>query len=294
MTSSSHNFIITSKLGMKRSFNCPDLSSINDTVVDDAVFRDEHDYYYQQEPASKRRRADSNESSSSCSAVCYCCWEEDRTSCTDSLFLPTSSSAEAAMEPSSLSSAVHAVTPELAPVEMPSREELRVAPNVPLLKRSKDGPATAALERFMLPQKSAGRLTANSHLDDDDDEGDFAHFSFDEQQHNCDDSHSSSWSKQDSDDKSLPFPDTAVLPPPQKVDDGDNRQPRTVSFSSRMPSMQVSVSDSSWSSRTACSSVTSTDSSLLSMLSSCTLEPTTKKTKVLSIATVIEAAGTTM
>mmetsp|Transcript_6162 Transcript_6162/g.9611 ORF Transcript_6162/g.9611 Transcript_6162/m.9611 type:complete len:319 (+) Transcript_6162:202-1158(+) len=318
MTPSSHNFI-TSKLGMKRSFNCPDLSSITDSVVDsdddaaaaaDAGLDAEYDYY-QQKPA-KRRRADSN--ASSCSAVCYCCcWEEEeednnRTSCTESWFLPTSTSSSttvAAMEPS-LSCATHTataahtahavVTPELTPVEMPSSEELRVAPNVPLLKkRLKDGPATAALERFMLPQKNTGiRLTTNSHHHHD--EGDFAHFSFDEPQHyHSDDSHSSSWSKQDS-DESLPFPDTtAVLPPPQDVDDGNDRRPRTVSFTTSRMSSQASVSDSSWSSRTTTSGgggSVSTDSSLLSMLSSFTLEPT-KKTKI-SIPTVTEAGTTTM
>eukprot|EP00986_Skeletonema_menzelii_P005243 scaffold1868_cov165-Skeletonema_menzelii.AAC.4 len=275
--SSSHNFI-ASKLGMKRSFNCPDLCSISDSVgaVDAAGLdtdRQEHDYY--QQPA-KRRRADST--ASSCSAVCDCCWEEDRTSCKESLFLPHSS---ATMQPS-FSSATHAVTPELAPVKMPSSEELRVAPNFPSLKGLKknssscvdDCPATAALERFMLPQKSA----------DDGGVGDFARFSFDE--HPCDDSHSTSWSKQDN-DESLHFPrkfDSAVLPSQQEVDDGD-RRPRTVSFSSRMPSL-ASVSDSSWSSRTHDS--VSADSSLLSMLSSCTLEPT-KKTKR-SITTVTELA----
>jgi hypothetical protein len=61
---------------------------------------------------------------------------------------------------------------------MPSSEEVSVAPNFPSLKGLKnssscvdDCPATAALERFMLPQKSAGRLT---NLQDDDHEGDFA------------------------------------------------------------------------------------------------------------------------
>eukprot|EP00984_Skeletonema_dohrnii_P030508 scaffold22029_cov134-Skeletonema_dohrnii-CCMP3373.AAC.2 len=281
MTYTSHNFI-TSNLRMKRSFNCPDLSSISDSVGVVDASRDEYGYY--QQPA-KRRRADST--ASSCSAVCYCCWEEDRTSCTEesSLFLPTSS---AATEPSR-SSTTHAVTPELAPVEMPSSEELRVAPNFPLLKGLKDSsscvdecPATAALERFMLPQKSAVSRLTNSQ---DDDEGDFAHFSFDEQP--CDDSHSSSWSKHDS-DESLPFPrkfDTSVIPSQQDVDDGDKR-PRTVSFSSRMLSL-ASVSDSSWSSRTIDS--VSADSSLLSMLSSCTLEPN-KKTKR-SIPTVTEAGA---
>lgn len=285
--SSSHNFI-ASKLGMKRSFNCPDLCSISDSVgvVDSAAAcldntgRLEHDYY--QQPA-KRRRADST--ASSCSAVCDCCWEEDRTSCTDSLFLPNSL---AAMQPS-FSFAAHAVTPELAPVKMPSSEEVSVAPNFPSLKGLKnssscvdDCPATAALERFMLPQKSAGRLT-NSQ--DDYHEGDFAHFSFDGQP--SDDSHSSSWSKQDS-DESPPFPhkfySTVIPSSQQEVDDGD-RRPRTVSFSSRMPSL-ASVSDSSWS---YSHDSVSADSSLLSMLSSCTLEPT-KKTKT-CITTVTEAVS---
>ena len=267
---------------MKRSFHCPDLSSIGDSVGVVDASRDEYDYYQQ---PSKRRRADSTVTS--CSAVCYCCWEEDRTSCTESsLFLPPVS----AMKPSHTST-IHAVTPELAPVEMPSSEELRVVPSFPSLKGLKSSsscidecPATVALERFMLPQKSAGRLIDSQ---DDDDEGEFAHFSFDEQP--CDDSHSSPWAKEES-EASLSFPrkfDSVVIRSSQEADDGTSR-PRSVSFSSRKSSMTSSVSDSSWSSRTI-ESVHADSSSILSMLSSCTLEPTKKQLSKRSIPTVNEA-----
>jgi len=276
MSPSPHNFI-TNRHVMKRSFNCPDLSSIADSVGVVDAGRDEYDYYQQ---PSKRRRADST--ASSCSAVCYCCWEEDGTSCCiESLFLPPSS----AMEPR-LTSTTHAVTPELAPVKTPSSEELRVAPSFPSLKGLKNSscidlcPATAALERFMLPQKSVGGPIGSQ---DDDDEGDFAHFSF-----GGDDSNSSQWSKQGS-EAPLPFPrkfGSVVIPSSQEVDDGSSR-PRTVSFSSRKSSLASSVSDSSWSSRTV-DSVSADSSSLLSMLSSCTLEPTKKQSKR-SIPTVNEA-----
>lgn len=248
---------------MKRSFNCPDLFSIGDSV---GVFDNDYDCYQQ---PSKRRRADS--SSSSCLAACDCCWEEDRTSsCADSfLFLPNPSTA--AMEPD-FSTAAQVVSPELAPVAMSSCEEIRVAPAFPLLgglegssSSVNECPATAALERFMfVPLKSDEKL-ASSQGDHDND---YSQFSFHEQG-------DSPWFKQDS-NSPLPLDgklDSALLPPPRQASGDDAKEARIVSFSSNMTSL-ISVTDSSCSSRTI-DSITA-DSSLLSMLSSCTLEPTKK------------------
>ena len=281
MSPSTHNFI----LGMKRSFVCTDLHSIgaadelsSSSVAAVADGRDEYDHYQQ---PSKRSRA--NSTASSCSAVCCsCCWEGDRTSCNESFSFLSSpmmkESSSTTATPSFVNHSHAIVTPDMAPITMPSSKEVCMAPSFPSLKGLKESrcrssssssgdecPATAALERFMLPQKGDTTL-----IDSSSSECGFDHFSFDDEP--CAD---------------LPEEEKAFspLPSPPWHDDG-RRKPRTVSFSSRKSSL-ASV-DSSSSSRTI-DSVSADHSSLLSMLSSCTLQPNKKDLSKRTIPTVNEA-----
>ena len=273
MSPSSHNFML---LGMKRSFVCTDLHSIGaadelSSVVDG---RDEYEYY---QISHKRRRADST--ASSCSAVCCsCCWEGDRTSCNESFsFLSSSMMEESSSTPATPSLVNHShaiVTPDMAPITMPSSKEVCMAPSFPSLKGQESPssyPATAALERFMLPQKADTTL-----IDSSSSECGFDHFSFDDEP--CAD---------------LPEEEKAFSPsrfdsaiPSSPWHDDGRRKPRTVSFSSRKSSL-ASV-DSSSSSRTI-DSASADHSSLLSMLSSCTLQPNKKDLSKRTIPTVNEA-----
>lgn len=285
MSPSTHNFM----LGMKRSFVCTDLHSIgtaDDLSSSVAAVVDGRDEYQ----PSKRRRADST--ASSCSAVCCCCcWEGDRTSCTESFssFLPSSMMEESSSTatPGLVNHSHAIVTPVMAPITMPSSEEVCMAPNFPSLKGLKESrsrssssssgdecPATAALERFMLPQKGDSTL-----IDSSSSECGFDHFSFDDEP--CAD-------LPEEERAFSPSPrrfDSVIPSPPWQHDDG-RRKPRTVSFSSRKSSL-ASV-DSSSSSRTI-DSVSADHSSLLSMLSSCTLQPNKKELSKRTIPTVNEA-----
>ena len=287
---SPHKFI-QGFLGMKRSFNCPDLSSISSSAAAEVAFR--------HQPPTKRRRADST-ASSSCSALCCCCCEGDikTSSCSELFFLPPPSSSPAtSMEETSrqaVTTSPAAVTPELAPVKMPSSEELWRAPSFPSLRGLKhqesssscDYPATAALERFMLPQKGVSVLI-DSQGDNDGD--DFDHYSLD------DDAHSSPWSKLDKNEEEeafLPSPrkfDSVMSTSPSSQNDG-RRRSRIVSFSSRNSSRKSSLS-SVFDSASSKAIVDYSSSSLLSLLSSCTLEPTKKQFSKRSIPTVDEADG---
>lgn len=287
MSPSTHNFM----LGMKRSFVCTDLHSIgaaddlSSSVAAVVDGRDEYDYYQHQ--PSKRRRADST--ASSCSAVCCCCcWEGDRTSCTESFssFLSSSmmdESSSTATTPGLVNHSHAVVTPDMAPITMPSSEEVCMAPSFPSLKGLKESrssssssssdecPATAALERFMLPQKGDTTL-----IDSSSSECGFDHFSFDDEP--CAD-------LPEEEKAFSPSRFDSAIPSPPWHDDG-RRKPRTVSFSSRKSSL-ASV-DSSSSSRTI-DSVSADHSSLLSLLSSCTLQPNKKELSKRTIPTVNEA-----
>jgi hypothetical protein len=197
--------------------------------------------HYQHQP-SKRR--------------CCCCWEGDRTSCTESFssFLPSSMMEES----------------------FPSLKGLKDSRSRSSSSSSDDEcPATAALKRFMLPQKGDSTLIGDSSSS----ECGFDHFSFDDEP--CAD-------LPEEEKAFSPSPrrfDSVIPSPPWQHDDG-RRKPRTVSFSSRKSSL-ASV-DSSSSSRTV-DSVSADHSSLLSMLSSCTLQPNKKELSKRTIPTVNEA-----
>ena len=149
------------KFGIKRSFNCEDLSSI---VGLDLHGRVEDESAAASLPPRRTKRLRALSTDSSCSAVCYCCNEE----ASAAKFMPSApsndaltpkapaSSAARLISPATSHAAVGPATPELAPM---SSDDLSSLPRFPPLTRprseSGDGPATAALESFMLKQRSS-------------------------------------------------------------------------------------------------------------------------------------------
>ena len=208
---------------------------------------------------------------SSCSALCCCCcWEGDRTESFS--FLPSSimeeSSSSTATTPGLLNHSLAIVTPDIAPIKMPSSEEMCMAPRFPSLSAAAvTSPATAALERFMLPQKGDSTL-----IDSSSSECGFDHFSFDDEP--C----------ADLPEEEKAFPPSprrfnSAIPSPPLHDDGRHK-PRTVSFSSRKSSL-ASVAR-----------IEVSDTSLLTMLSSCTLQPNKKELSKRTIPTAKNEADT--
>ena len=150
------------KFGIKRSFNCEDLSSI---VGLDLHGRVGEDSVAASPPPRRTKRLRALSTDSSCSAVCYCCDEEARAAkfmpsapSNDALTTPKAPASSAArlISPATSYAAVAPTTPELAPM---SSDDLGSLPRFPPLTRprseSGDGPATAALESFMLKQRSS-------------------------------------------------------------------------------------------------------------------------------------------
>jgi len=166
------------RLGIKRSFHCEDLSSIDGLNCHPRLQEDDEDVALAVAARCysprKRQRAISMDASASCSAVWYCCNEEVAQ---DVKFMTSSASSDdheskktSGSHPARLispaTSHVAVTPPEMAPEA--SNDELSSLPRFPSLRtrtESRDFPATAALERFMLKQ----RCSPSPSLEDDDD-----------------------------------------------------------------------------------------------------------------------------
>jgi len=163
------------KFGIKRSFHCEDLPSIS-LVGLDQHGQAENDAVAKSSRKRLKRQRTNSELSSPCSAVCYCCEDGEASlskpelsaSITD-LICPTTLSSFARFV-SPATSHVE-VTPELTPA--PPSDGLPCFPSLHSRARgvSCDFPATAALERFMLRQRSS----SDSEQSFDDDERAFSH-----------------------------------------------------------------------------------------------------------------------
>lgn len=146
------------KLGMKRSFNFEDLSSIINSPMP-APVEDAEDESSYSGKRSKRLRVVSYDSS--LGSACCCC--EGRNDAFPSKVLPSFSSDDSLGQATphsvarlNIPATTHhtVVTPELTSSAPPSSDASSSAPSFPLLPaRDASCPATAALDRFMLKQK---------------------------------------------------------------------------------------------------------------------------------------------
>lgn len=222
------------QLSMKRSFNCDDLSSIvgldkHAQVGEDALANS---------PAKRVKRLRIRTISTDftpCSGV-GCCFEDEEEKSSMPAKPMSSASSGGSLMPKAMAPAARLISPATSHVTVATPElthapsdELSSLPCFPSLRtrsESRDFPATAALERFIMKQRNSPVTTLEDNLRLDS-------FSPSLEDRCYEESHSYAWPKFDQEDS----------PSPRQVDDFPQHA-RRVSIPSRKSSSH-SVSDSS-------------------------------------------------